>query len=279
MVIKVSKVVFENYTVLNNKKLDTKIVLISDLHYYDHNNMPIFNLVINEIEKINPDYICIPGDFIDGSTVYSEELFLGWLTNLGKICPIIMSYGNHDVKNKGNKTENRNNQLLDKITKIHNMHLLDNEIYEVNNIRFIGLTLPAKSYDEEHISIKCTKKQIETYFNEELKHDKYNILLAHSPLAILKHKIEELPFIKSIDLILSGHTHGGLTPKWLSLVLVNRGLVSPMKHLLTKYEKGYIKEKRTIVSSGITKFSKVNPFHAFNRFTTSEITEINIKSS
>ena len=87
-------------------------------------------------------------------------------------------------------------------------------------------------------------------------------------------------FVKkyNLNLVLCGHTHGGITPKIFRPILKNRGLISPRKSILPKISYGHIKINKTdiIITSGITVVSHINPFRILKNFFASEIVEINI---
>ncbi len=257
--------------------VDSKIVLISDIHYHDAKMEKFLNKIVEQVKSIKPSYICIPGDFIDQRTIEDEENFLDFLRKLGLISPVLISIGNHDVKNKKEKHERRNKELFSDIEKVHNVHLLDNTSWIDGKLCFTGLTLPWYSYQEKHDSYKKTLFVLNKCYSEGLgKKDKYHIVLSHSPLNLIHPKVITHKFYEDADLILSGHTHGGLAPK-IFLKIFKRGITTPKRHFLPKYVYGYIKEKKTIISSGITKLSHVNPFRYFNFVYPGEMVIITLK--
>lgn len=257
--------------------VDSKIVLISDIHYHDAKMKKFLNKIINQVKLVNPNYICIPGDFIDQRTIEDKEIFLEFLRMLGLISPVLISIGNHDVKNKKEKHERRNKKLFSDIEELPNVYLLDNTSWVDGNLCFTGLTLPWYSYQEKHDSYKKTLATLNKYYEKGLgKRNKYHIVLSHSPLNLIHPEVITHKFYKDADLILSGHTHGGLAPK-LFLKIFKRGITTPKRHLFPKYVYGYIKEKKTIISSGITKLSHVNPFRHLNFIYPGEMVIITLK--
>ena len=103
--------------------------------------------------------------------------------------------------------------------------------------------------------------------------NKYNILLIHTPL-YLREMYDELSLSK-FNLVLSGHTHGGLLPYFIK---GHRGLIDPCKGLFPAYVRGYHHYKNTdfIISSGIIKFSNTSGFlERFNDIYPMSITIIN----
>lgn len=266
-----------NYKVLNNKKINTKIVSLADIHYYEKKDLKRLNKVLDQVKIINPDYIVLPGDFIDKAEIKEEKLFIDYLNKLASITKVIIGVGNHDITSRNERQYKVNTELFDKIKKINNLIFLDDDIYEENNIRFIGITLPHRYYKE----LNEEGTYLVEYLNEHHKaydSDKYNLLICHSPIITLKY-YDKINLFKTIDLSLFGHMHGGLMPKCIRFLTSDRGLISPRFKIFPKYAFGYVKDKKAIISSGVTKLSHTNKFRKLNFLYGSEITVINIKTS
>ena len=249
------KIIDKFYNIDN--KLNKNIVLISDLHYQDKKDIKVLNNLLDNIKKIKPDYICIPGDITNKTFIKDEKEYINWFKKLSKISKVIISLGNHEFYiKKYRKIYGLNKELLKKISNIENIYLLDNENIIIDNINFIGLTIPMKYYKEiKHNDFyKCLD-------NLKIYKKNYNILLCHSPLNICDKEILKN---RNIDLILCGHMHGGIVPKFMRKIFKTSGLISPNKKLFPKYAYGYIKMSNTniIISSGI----KVIPFRILNNF-------------
>ncbi len=249
------KIINKFYNIDN--KLNKNIVLISDLHYQDKKDIKVLNNLLDNIKKLKPDYICIPGDITDKSIIKDEKEFINWFKKLTKISRVIISLGNHEFYiKKYRKIYGLNKELLKKISNIENVYLLDNENITIDNINFIGLTIPMQYYKEiKHNNFyKCLN-------NLKINEKYYNILLCHSPINICNKEI--LKNI-SIDLILCGHMHGGIVPKSMRKIFKHNGLISPNKKLFPKYAYGNLKICNTeiIISSGI----KIIPFRIINVF-------------
>lgn len=255
---------------------DKRIVMISDIHYYDETMKTLLDKIILKIQPLKPDYICIPGDFIDERYIFHAEIFLAFLASLGKICPTILSVGNHEVKTKKDHQLKVDHRLFEQIRKIENVFLLDNASVEFGNLRFTGITFPYESYKEEKFSAEKTKKVLHKHYPLGLERDKFNIVLSHSPYVLLYPQVKGEPIYQTANLILSGHTHAGLTPTFLAK-LTKRVLITPERHLFPKNSYGYLKKDKTIVSSGITKLSHFNPFRDFNFLFPSEIVILELK--
>ena len=270
------RIIEKNYDV--QAKINKKIVVLSDIHYYDKKNIKKLSKVLKKVEFIKPDYICIPGDLIDEAKIYDKDLLIEWLTNLGKICKVIISVGNHELFITKKHIPTFNTGLIEQIKKIENIFYLDNEIKRIDNINFIGLTLPIDFYykynEDNDYFIK--------YFNKKFSKidNRYNILLCHSPISIAnKNVLDKLKIGNKINLVLSGHMHGGITPNILKKVLKGKGFISPRRRILEKNCYGFNKINNTnfIISSGITVASHINSFRFFDRFFSSEISIINFR--
>ena len=260
-----------NYKIENDKAINKRIVVLSDIHYYQKSEIIALNKILLDLDNIKPDYICIPGDLLDESYVLDEEVFIDWLKKLSKYRTFIV-LGNHDIMTLKPNKKSINNKLFTKINNIKNIDILsDNSIID-SNIRFIGITLPYDYYykygEDGNYLIKYFK---DTSYDD----DKYNIMLCHSPIGMLD-KYDQISFLKNIDLSIYGHTHGGLVPFALRKILKTRGIVNPRMQILSKDCYGYIKSKKSIISSGITKLSHKNPFYKFNFLFKGEIVIIDL---
>ena len=248
--------------------LNKKIVLISDLHYENKQDIIRLNKILNNIKKINPDFICIPGDIIDRSVIDDEDIFINWLLKLSKLSKTIISIGNHEFyPSKQSKLYGLNKDFYNKLNSIDNLYVLDNKNIIIDGINFMGITEQLEHYG----------KYSSNSFNQLLDKVKtsnkyYNILLCHSPINICK---EENLKDKNINLILCGHMHGGLVPRILRPILKTRGLVSPNRTLFPKNAYGHISinSKDIIITSGC----KVLPIKPLNNLFSAEIVTINLK--
>ena len=257
------KVLNKLYTIESN--LNKNIVLISDIHYSSNKDLNRLNFILNRIKKINPDYICIPGDIIDKSKIDDEEDFIEWLKKLSSITKVIVSIGNHEFYiDKSKNILGLNKTLFKKISNINNLYLLDNKNIIIDNINFIGITVPLKYYTNSNEFYKCMNK-VKT--NKKY----YNILLCHSPENICNKNIIK---DKNIDLILCGHMHGGVVFNFLRPIFKNTGLIGPTKKIFPKNAYGHIKINDTNIV--ITSGTRVLPYKVLNKLFKPEIVKISL---
>ena len=95
---------------------------------------------------------------------------------------------------------------------------------------------------------------------ENISEKEYNLLLSHSPNKPINY------LNKNIDLILSGHTHGGQVR-----IPIIGGVLAPGQGLFPKYDKGLYKIGNTslYIDSGLG--NSLLPIRMFNRVQISNI--------
>lgn len=262
-----------NYVVENNKVINKRIVLISDIHYGGDFKKDKISLILDKITDLKPDYIALTGDLIDNTNILEDciikkeiKKFLKSLTNITKV---IMCIGNHDqfiLKKRGFKCEYEfisNKKWFEEIKKIPNLILLDNDCYIEDKIKFIGFTPSFHYYEEESKNNNVLLEELKNKL-PALNNAYYNILLIHSPINVLDEKTIKETYIKNVSLILSGHTHNGVMPPILDdLIKGNTGIFSPdgtwlwkAKKTRGKYE---LEDKTLIINGAITKIHGCSP--------------------
>lgn len=188
---------------------DFKFIFISDIHNAD------IEPIINAIKNIDAEAVLIGGDFIHDSEYYEKGLEV--LKRSAQMKPTFVSLGNHERKFRG--------ELLPLIYET-GVTLLDNAATTFHGIHIGGLS---SGYDwrEEQANMKKTPTPNLVWLSEFAKLDGYKMLLSHHP-EYYKPYIASLP----IDLILSGHAHGG---QWR---FFGRGVFAPGQGFLPKYTSG-----------------------------------------
>ena len=184
-------VVETKYTIKTNKKIDNfKIILLSDSHVgttFDGNG---FYKHMEKISKIESDILVIDGDFVDDDT--KKEDMIKACEGLGLAKPkygIYFIYGNHD-KGYFNNRDFNVNDLKNELEK-NNVKILEDEIIELDNVILIG----RKDKSDK------TRKNIQELV-KDLDKNKYLISINHQPNDYENEK-------NNVDLVLSGHSHGG----------------------------------------------------------------------
>lgn len=168
-----------------------RIIHLSDTHVGATMDGDKFTKYMEEINKLNPDIVVITGDYIDDDT--KKKDMIKACDGLGKLKTkygVYFVYGNHD-KGYFDYRKYTTNDLVKELEK-NNVIILEDEVYEVtDNIYVVG----RKDQSEKRKTVYELVKGIDK--------NKYIIDLNHQP------KNYEDEKNAGIDLVLSGHTHGG----------------------------------------------------------------------
>lgn len=236
---------------------DIKIVHLSDFH------SKAFKSVLKKAKEINPDLICITGDYINDKCRNKENM-LNFGSELVKIAPVYYITGNHE-RRLDNFTE-----LMLELKKI-GFNVLLNEIAYSKDITILGLDENQADFSDYKARKKGTfqYKDMSSLFAELGKSDKFKLVLCHFPENF--EGIKEVNYSKyNFDLQLSGHAHGG---QWIMPLL--GPLFSPGQGVLPKYARGSFGDRpKLIISRGLG--NSEFPLRLFNH---PEIVIINIKKA
>ncbi|UYX54793.1 metallophosphoesterase [Bacillus thuringiensis] len=223
-----------------------KILQISDLHNKKFGDNQ--DVLIQKVKSINPDIIAITGDLIDSKS-YDAEISMQVIRELAKEYTVYFVTGNHE------KWSGKYNNL-EKELKKHHVTVLRNEHVSIQKdgqeINLLGIDDPeftSGNCDEEHI-VKSGIRQAKDGMNS----DGFKVLLSHRP------EFLEVYADEKVDLVLSGHAHGGQ----VRLPFIG-GLVAPNQGILPKYTAGLYEKQNTsmIVSRGLG--NSIIPQRIFNR--------------
>ncbi|MFI3307799.1 MAG: metallophosphoesterase [Mycoplasmatota bacterium] len=265
------------FNIKNNLEINKTICHISDIHFFNNYNIKRFEIIKEQIKKINPDFICITGDLVDNNIIvendYIKHLY-NFFSDLGLIAKVLITLGNHDLETYKDKKRvyKYPYKFVRNIRKLENVTLLENEKKVFDNICFIGYNPTYEYYEKFEFDFDLLKNN----FNLEkfkLNKNNYNILLLHTPIGIMAF---ENNIVDNFNLILCGHTHGGMIP---SSFFGNRGLYSPNKLILPHDMRGHKKIRQTdiIICSGIYKLPKTSKLDKLNDLYAMDINEIMIK--
>lgn len=237
--------VWENYAIeLNTYTIQSedvpasfdgyRIAQVSDLHnsLMGENNIKLLSL----LREGQPNMIAITGDLIDSRNT-NIDIALNFVSEAMKIAPCYYVTGNHEAR------VSEYNELRDELIKL-SVIILENEKIELiesqEKINLMGINDPSFETDylfgnDESVVMAQLGKLTE---NE----DEYTILLSHRP------ELFDIYVENDVDLVLSGHAHGGQ----FRIPFIG-GLVAPNQGLFPKYDAGLYKEENTnmIVSRGI----------------------------
>lgn len=200
-----------------------KIAQVSDLHNKDWKSQ-----LIDQLQVEQPDIIVITGDLVDSSNT-NLPIALEFIDKASIIAPIYYVTGNHESR------ISEYDELVDELLN-RQVTILDNDktilTSGADELLLFGLQDPAFPGTE----IDKTIQELTTDF------EGYSILLSHRP-ELFETYVEE-----DIDLVFSGHAHGGQFR-----VPFIGGLVAPNQGLFPEYTSGLYTENHTrmIVSRGL----------------------------
>ncbi|HFK1548527.1 metallophosphoesterase [Bacillus albus] len=223
-----------------------KILQISDLHNKKFGNNQ--ETLIQKVKGENPDVIVITGDLIDSKS-YDAEVSMELIRELVKKYPIYFVTGNHE------KWSGKYNDL-EKELKKHHVTVLRNEHVTIHKgeqkINLLGIDDPAFVAGNRDEGNVVKDEILKAKF--EMKPHAYNVLLSHRPEFLSEYANEK------IDLVLSGHAHGGQ----VRLPFIG-GLVAPNQGIFPTYTAGLYEKQNTsmVVSRGLG--NSVIPQRIFNR--------------
>ncbi len=228
------------YTRKNIK--EKSIVTLSDVHFSNDFFISRLFQLINILKEIKPDVICIPGDFLDtlDDSITQRQSIIDILKEFSRIAKTCMSFAAHDYSSvMTNEERNRIQKIY--FSQLKNIDsnfipLLPDEktVIDLGDTTISGYSLPLDApYYLENIDALIS--YIASYVASlGLSPKDYNILSCHSPISFFDESGLKSKYKMSIDeinLILSGHYHAGLMPKFLQFL--NCGLIAPGKKPFT----------------------------------------------
>ena len=228
---------------INNENIAAsfKFAVISDLHGSDP------SLAISILKSASPDFILAPGDIferVDGKCEKfnrMNEKGFAMLGEAAKIAPTYYSGGNHEIGGThswamGLKLKRKipAEWIEENVKRLREsgVVLLDDSYVFANGVAIGGISsgllneggIPNLAFLDEFSRAAMPK-----------------ILLCHHPEYYDKYLSQ-----KNIDLVVSGHAHGG---QWR---FFGRGIFAPGQGIFPKYTSG-VYENRLIVSRGMKK--------------------------
>ena len=237
-----NRFVVVRYQIKNNKiKGKFRAVVLADLHdkQYGKDNQ----LLLSEIDKLQPDGIWIAGDIPTAVPGRKPDRALYFLEALGTKYPICYGNGNHEQRIKlypetyGDMAEEYAKGL-----EKAGISPLVNESHEVKdrNLIVFGVEIE-REYYKRFAPLSMDASYLEGLLGKA-DSKAFNVLLAHNP------DYFDAYVSWGADLVLSGHVHGGMVriPGW-------KGVVSPAVRLFPKYDGGMFKKEHStmILSRGL----------------------------
>ena len=218
------------------------IIQISDLHDAEFGENQ--KNLIERVKEIDPDIIVITGDFIDFSR-YNIENSSNFVYGVSDSYKVYYVPVNHEAA-----PTSRYEEVKDNLQKA-GATVLDNQNYKICKdnkcINLIGVQDISFIENKDENILKNTISELK---NESL----YNILLSHRP------NLWEIYEKAGIDLVLSGHAHGGQ----IRLPFTN-GLYAPDQGVFPQYTSGDNEFGNTLVVISRGLGNSRFPFRVNNR--------------
>lgn len=211
-----------------------RVVQIADLHGKTFGSDQ--KRLLKKISRKSPDLVVMTGDLID-SRRNGEEAALTLMKALVDRYPVYFVTGNHEVR--------RNLTILPKLEQL-GVTVLRNEThvieYKGQSISLLGIDDPTTTRWREGLSEPDGIRQSLNQALQDVSPDAFQLLLAHRP------EYKSLYAKRSVDLVLSGHAHGGQIR-----LPFTEGLYAPGQGFFPTVTAGRYQEQQTelIVSRGL----------------------------
>ncbi len=238
------------YTITSDKLPEAfdgyRIAHVSDLHNEEmgEDNEKLLSV----LRSAEPDMIAITGDMIDSRNT-NVEIALRFAEEAMKIAPCYYVTGNQEAR------VSEYDELKERLRSLGVVVLEDECIKLEQGGEYIALIgVDDSSFDTDYL-FGDSETVMEAKLQELTSEDgSYTILLSHRP------ELFDVYVESSLDLILSGHAHGGQ----FRLPFIG-GLVAPNQGFFPEYDAGLYSEENTnmLVSRGIG--NSILPFRINNR--------------
>lgn len=218
-----------------------RIAVISDLHgrEFGRENARL----IEKIRAQKPDAIFLDGDMIDRSADPTDvQELLRLIERLHEIAPVYFAPGNHELEYMQTDTS-----LLTQVAEAGAVVVNDSyaDVTLAGQPLRIGGTMGHAFYfgrSEEEFSSSPEYQFLKAFEDTDVP----KICLAHMPDTFIFNGAYNL---WNVDLMLSGHTHGGL----IRLPFIG-GLYAPMQGWFPEYDQGYFRLRehmQMVITSGL----------------------------
>lgn len=244
--ITINEIEFKNDNIPDSFK-GYKILQISDLHNKEFGKEQ--EKILSKINKINPDIIVVTGDLIDSNNT-NVDVAMKLINKVINISPIYYISGNHEAWSTSY------NELKSKLED-SGVIVLENEKTQLlkgsDTIDIIGLSDTSFISSDllEYAGNVKTEKLLNTLSENS---SNFKILLSHRP------ELFDTYSNSSVDLVFSGHAHGGQ----FRLPFIG-GLIAPDQGLFPKLTEGIHTSNNTtmVISRGLG--NSIIPIRLFNR--------------
>ena len=161
------------YNIKSNDCGSLKIVQLSDLH-----SKP-FGKVLKKIQELNPDIICITGDYINDHCKNKEKM-LNFGKELVKIAKVYYITGNHERRLENFESIMQELSDIGFIVLLNRVSVFNDKGFDVS---ILGLDENQADFDDYKARKNGTfvYKDMSPYFAELEKNSGFKIVLSHFP--------------------------------------------------------------------------------------------------
>ena len=229
-----------------------RVVVISDLHgkEYGRDNKRL----LDKISEQNPDAIFVVGDMLDDNDAengFSKTTKM--LNDLLDIAPVYFAYGNQEKEYSGDILDGFVNTITENGIIVLDDSFVDCEI-NGQKIRIGGTMGHAFPFGRTMEEFESSDEYI--FLKDMEKTDLPTIVLAHMPDTFIFNGAHN--YWSNIDLVVSGHTHGGV----VRLPFVG-GLYAPMQGFFPEYDYGFYmlgEKMQMVITSGLSGYKFIPRF-------------------
>lgn len=229
-----------------------RVVVISDLHgkKYGRDNKRL----LDKISEQNPDAIFVVGDMLDDNDAengFSKTTKM--LNDLLDIAPVYFAYGNQEKEYSGDILDGFVNTITENGIIVLDDSFVDCEI-NGQKIRIGGTMGHAFPFGRTMEEFESSDEYI--FLKDMEKTDLPTIVLAHMPDTFIFNGAHN--YWSNIDLVVSGHTHGGV----VRLPFVG-GLYAPMQGFFPEYDYGFYmlgEKMQMVITSGLSGYKFIPRF-------------------
>ena len=236
-----------HFTVRSSKISEPfRIVLVSDLH--EHQFGRDNEKLAEKIREQSPDLIVIDGDMINGDSENADTA-VELVRALKEAAPVYYSFGNHEYSYMEAGHEDLTEELEAAGAVVLNYQSIDIDV-KGNQIRLGGL------YEygfETGMQSEEENERAIPYLEEYADTDRYLIMCAHRPESFYPWDMADQ---WGIDLVLSGHLHGGQV-----IIPGVGGLYNSLDGFFPKFDYGQYKlgDSDMVITRGLGSNPKMLP--------------------
>lgn len=190
----------KDYTISTDKEVGSlRVALLSDSHMGTTFHAEGFARHLQRVQAQQPDVVVMVGDFVDESTTRAD--MMAACQALGRMdAPygVYFVFGNHDKNNYAGEGRAYTGEELTAALKENGITVLEDETVLIDD-RFYLIGRQDASEAMEHRGGRASMAEL----TQNLDKSKFSIVLDHQPRDYASQAAS------GVDLVLSGHTHGG----------------------------------------------------------------------